>query len=57
MFVTNPLGAKLQQQVFEEGGGNARGSASNINRDWNRVRSATARRASNETCCAILVWT
>jgi hypothetical protein len=27
MFVTNPLGAKLEQQVFEEGGGNARGAA------------------------------
>ena len=30
MFVTNPLGAKLEQQIFEEGGGNVRGSASNI---------------------------
>ena len=37
MFVTNPLGAKLEQQVFEEGGGNARGGASNINRNWDGV--------------------
>jgi len=47
MFVTNPLGAKLEQQVFEEGGGNARGSASNINRDWNGVWDASARRTSD----------
>jgi hypothetical protein len=45
MFVTNPLGAKLEQQVFEEGGGNLRGgSTSNINRDWNGVWDAAARR-------------
>ena len=44
MFVTNPLGAKLEQQVFEEGGGNLRGAASNINRDWNGVWDAAARR-------------
>jgi hypothetical protein len=45
MFVTSPLGAKLEQQVFEEGGGNVRGSsASNINRDWNGVWDAAARR-------------
>ena len=37
MFVTNPLGAKLEQQIFEEGGGNARGAASNINRNWDGV--------------------
>ncbi|MGE0449631.1 MAG: DUF5916 domain-containing protein [Vicinamibacterales bacterium] len=47
MFVTNPLGGKLEQQVFEEGGGNARGSASNINRDWNGVWDAAARRTSD----------
>ena len=46
MFVTNPLGAKLEQQIFEEGGGNARGAASNINRDWNGVWSAAARRTA-----------
>ena len=47
MFVTNPLGAKLEEQIFEEGGGNARGSASNINRDWNGVWDVAARRTSD----------
>ena len=47
MFVTNPLGAKLEQQIFEEGGGNVRGSASNINKDWNGVWEAASRRTSD----------
>ena len=47
MFVTNPLGAKLEQQIFEEGGGNVRGSASNINKDWNGVWEAVSRRTSD----------
>lgn len=47
MFVTNPLGAKLEQQIFEEGGGNTRGSASNINKDWNGVWEAAARRTND----------
>ena len=37
MFVTNPLGAQLDQQVFNEGEGGASQfgfSSSNINRDW-----------------------
>ena len=40
MFVTNPLGAKLDQQVFNEGEGATRGfgfATSNINRDWDGV--------------------
>jgi hypothetical protein len=47
MFVTNPLGAKLEQQIFEEGGGNVRGSASNVNKDWNGVWDAAARRTGD----------
>ncbi|HUR32704.1 MAG TPA: DUF5916 domain-containing protein [Vicinamibacterales bacterium] len=47
MFVTNPLGAKLEQQIFEEGGGNVRGSASNVNKDWNGVWDAVSRRTSD----------
>jgi hypothetical protein len=47
MFVTNPLGAKLEQQVFEEGAGNLRGAASNINRDWNGVWDAAAKRTAD----------
>jgi hypothetical protein len=48
MFVTNPLGAKLEQQVFEEGEGGrpGRGSASNINRDWDGVWDVVARRTA-----------
>ncbi|MEO5740904.1 MAG: DUF5916 domain-containing protein [Vicinamibacterales bacterium] len=46
MFVTNPLGAKLEQQVFEEGGGSARGAVSNINRDWDGVWDVAARRTT-----------
>jgi len=55
MFVTNPLGAKLEQQVFEEGGGNARGSASNVNRDWNGVWSAAARRTADGWTAEIMI--
>ena len=47
MFVTNPLGAKLEQQIFEEGGGSARGSSSNINRNWDGVWMSAARRTDD----------
>jgi len=47
MFVTNPLGAKLEQQIFEEGGGNARGATSNINRNWDGVWVAASRRVDD----------
>jgi hypothetical protein len=57
MFLTNPLGAKLEQQVFEEGGGNARGAASNINRDWNGVWEAAARRTSDGWTAEIMIPT
>lgn len=46
MFVTNPLGAQLDQQVFNEGEGGARQfgfSSSNINRDWDGVWHVAAR--------------
>ena len=59
MFVTSPLGAKLEQQIFEEGGGNARGSASNINRNWDGVWVAAARRTEDEigrASCRERVW-
>ena len=50
MFVTNPLGAKLEQQIFEEGeGGRAgfRGSTnSNVNRDWDGVWYVSTRRTA-----------
>jgi len=39
MFVTSPLGAKLEQQIFEEGEGGRRGFSTNnnINRNWDGV--------------------
>ena len=41
MFVISPLGAKLDQQVFEEGEGGGRG-ISNVNRDWDGVWDVAA---------------
>jgi hypothetical protein len=55
MFVTNPLGAKLEQQVFDEGSGNLRGAASNINRDWNGVWDAAARRVEGGWTAEIVI--
>ena len=55
MFVTNPLGAKLEQQIFEEGGGNTRGSASNVNKDWNGVWESAARRTSDGWTAEIVI--
>jgi hypothetical protein len=44
MFVTNPLGAQLDQQVFNEGEGARPGMpTSNINRDWDGVWHVAAR--------------
>jgi hypothetical protein len=50
MFVTTPLGAKLEQQISEEGEGNTRASSSgfiannsNINRNWDGVWDVAAR--------------
>jgi hypothetical protein len=51
MFVTTPLGAKLEQQISEEGEGSLRlgggsgggRSSSNVNRDWDGVWDAAAR--------------
>ena len=43
MFVTTPLGAKLEQQVFDEGEGGGRGTTSNVNRNWEGVWDSAAR--------------
>ncbi|MEP7118645.1 MAG: DUF5916 domain-containing protein, partial [Acidobacteriota bacterium] len=43
MFVTTPLGAKLEQQVFDEGEGGGRGATSNVNRNWDGVWDAAAK--------------
>jgi hypothetical protein len=44
MFVVSPLGAMLDQQVFEEGEGGRGGAGGNVNRDWDGVWEAAARR-------------
>ena len=46
MFVTNPLGAKLEQQVSAEGGGSFRGNSSNINVNWDGVWDVATRRTT-----------
>ncbi len=43
MFVTTPLGAKLEQQVFDEGEGGGRGTTSNVNRNWEGVWDSAAK--------------
>jgi len=43
MFLTTPLGAKLEQQIFDEGEGGGRGGTSNINRNWDGVWDAAAK--------------
>ena len=47
MFVVSPLGAQLDQQVFDEGGRDRRASGSAINRDWDGVWSVSARPTSD----------
>ena len=42
MFLTTPLGAKLEQQVFDEGEGGGRGTTSNVNRNWEGVWDSAA---------------
>ena len=45
MFVTSPLGAKLEQQVAEEGEGGWRGrNSTNLNVNWDGVWDVAARR-------------
>jgi hypothetical protein len=45
MFVVTPLGAQLDQQVFDDGGRGVRGAtATAINRNWDGVWSVSARR-------------
>ena len=43
MFLTTPLGAKLEQQIFDEGEGGGRGTTANVNRNWEGVWDAAAR--------------
>src|SRR5688572_19599027 len=43
MFLTTPLGAKLEQQIFDEGEGGGRGTTANVNRNWDGVWDSAAR--------------
>ncbi len=43
MFLTTPLGAKLEQQIFDEGEGGGRGTTANVNRNWDGVWDAAAK--------------
>ena len=43
MFLTTPLGAKLEQQIFDEGEGGGRGTTSNVNRNWDGVWDSAAK--------------
>ena len=42
MFLTTPLGAKLEQQIFDEGEGGGRGTTANVNRNWDGVWDAAS---------------
>ena len=46
MFVTNPLGAKLEQQVSEEGEGGFRGNSSSVNINWDGVWEVATRQTT-----------
>ena len=43
IFLTTPLGAKLEEQISDEGEGGGRGTNSNVNRNWDGVWDAAAR--------------
>jgi hypothetical protein len=49
MFVTTPLGAKLEQQISEEGEGNTRAGLlnANVNRDWDGIWEVAAKITSD----------
>ena len=55
MFVTNPLGAKLDQQVFNEGEGGRGGVSSNVNRDWDAIWDVRARRTEDGWSAEIVI--
>ena len=43
IFLTTPLGAKLEEQISDEGEGGGRGTNSSINRNWDGIWDAAAR--------------
>ena len=55
MFVTNPLGAKLEQQVAEEGESVWQNSGANINVNWDGVWHVAARRTDDGWAAEIAI--
>jgi len=47
MFVTTPLGAKLDQQVSDDGGIQRRGTGNSVNKDWDGVWYVRSRETSD----------
>jgi hypothetical protein len=48
MFVVTPLGAQLDQQIFDEGGRDRGTSGNGVNRDWDGVWSVVTSRAPGQ---------
>ena len=55
MFLTTPLGAKLEQQVFDEGEGGGRGTTANVNRNWDGVWDAAAQITTDGWTAEIMI--
>jgi hypothetical protein len=55
MFLTTPLGAKLEQQIFDEGEGGGRGTTANVNRNWDGVWDAAARIAEDGWTAELMI--
>jgi hypothetical protein len=55
MFLTTPLGAKLEQQIFDEGEGGGRGTTANVNRNWDGVWDAAAQITSSGWTAEIMI--
>ncbi|MGE0157787.1 MAG: DUF5916 domain-containing protein [Gemmatimonadales bacterium] len=47
MFAVTPLGAQLDQQIFDEGGRDRRGSSAAVNKEWDGVWAVGTSRASD----------
>jgi len=47
MFVVTPLGAQLDQQIFDEGGRDRRGSTAAVNTEWDGVWAVATSRAAD----------
>ena len=48
MFAVTPLGAQLDQQIFDEGGRDRRGSTAAVNKEWDGVWAVGTSRAADQ---------